>query len=103
MATAIKKCRVCGRSYEYCHTVRRVAGVFRWQDVACSPKCGASYLAQIEASRAGSPVKSNIADQDIVATTSEADSYDDYDEDADDEDDWFADDFEDEAEEIATE
>ena len=53
MATAMKKCKVCGCEYEYCHTARRVAGVFRWQDVACSPEHGSIYLARIEASRAG--------------------------------------------------
>lgn len=53
MATAMKKCKVCGCEYEYCHTVRRVAGVFRWQDVACSPEHGSIYLARIEASRTG--------------------------------------------------
>lgn len=51
MATAIKKCRVCGKPYETCHTTKRVAGVFRWQEVACSPECGSIYLAKIEASR----------------------------------------------------
>ena len=51
MATAMKKCKVCGCEYEYCHTVRRVAGVFRWQDVACSPEHGSIYLARIEESR----------------------------------------------------
>ena len=53
MATAMKKCKVCGCEYEYCHTARRVAGDFRWQDVACSPEHGSIYLARIEASRAG--------------------------------------------------
>ena len=52
MATAMKKCKVCGKEYEYCHTLRRVAGVFRWQDVACCPEHGSIYLAKIEASRA---------------------------------------------------
>lgn len=51
MATAIKKCRVCGKSYEACHTIRNIAGVFRWQEVACSPECGSIYLARIEESR----------------------------------------------------
>lgn len=51
MAKATKKCRVCGKEYEYCHTLVRVPGGFRWQDVACSPECGTAYLAQIEASR----------------------------------------------------
>ena len=52
MATAIKVCRVCGKEYEACYTLRRIEGVFRWQEVACSPECGSVYLARIEASRA---------------------------------------------------
>lgn len=52
MATAIKKCRVCGKEYEACHSAKRVDGVFRWKDVACSPECGATYLALIRESRA---------------------------------------------------
>lgn len=51
MATAIKKCRVCGKLYEACHTARTNAGVFRWQEVACSPECGSIYLARIKESR----------------------------------------------------
>lgn len=51
MATAIKKCRVCGKPYEACHTIKHIAGVFRWQEVACSKECGSIYLAKIEESR----------------------------------------------------
>ena len=51
MATAIKKCRVCGKEYVACHTLKNTAGVFRWQEVACSPECGSIYLAQIRESR----------------------------------------------------
>lgn len=51
MATAIKKCRVCGKKYEACRTAKRVDGVFRWQDVACSPECGSIYLSRINMSR----------------------------------------------------
>ena len=51
MPKAIKKCRVCGKEYEMCHTARSSTVTFRWQDVACSPECGAIYLAQIKASR----------------------------------------------------
>lgn len=61
MATAIKVCRVCGKEYEACHTLKRVAGVFRWQEVACSPECGGIYLAKIEASRAVTPTEKNEA------------------------------------------
>ena len=61
MATAMMKCRVCGKEYEACRTLKRVAGVFRWQEVACSPECGSIYLAKIEASRAVTPTEKNEA------------------------------------------
>ena len=53
MAMASKKlvCRVCGKEYEACRSTDRKAGVFRWQEVACSPECGAVYLKRIEESR----------------------------------------------------
>ena len=86
MATAIKKCKVCGNDYEYCHTVRRVAGVFRWQDVACCPEHGSIYLAQIRESR-----KRSERAEDLTS------NFDDLDE-CDGEDEWFEDDFDDEEE-----
>lgn len=52
MATATFKCRVCGKEYEACRSAKRVDGVFRWQDVACSPEHGATYLSLIRESRA---------------------------------------------------
>ena len=60
MATATKICRVCGKEYEACHTLKHIAGVFRWQEVACSPECGSTYLARIKASRAVTPTENNI-------------------------------------------
>lgn len=51
MASAIKICRVCGKEYEACRSASRAAGVFRWQEVACSPECGAVYLKRINESR----------------------------------------------------
>lgn len=57
MATAIKKCRICGKFYEACHTMRHNTGGFRWQEVACSPECGSAYLAKIEESRRVKPVE----------------------------------------------
>ena len=55
MATATKICKWCGKEYEACHTFKRVAGVFRWQDVACCEEHGANYLAAILASRGEQP------------------------------------------------
>lgn len=56
MATILKKCKVCGKEYEYCHTL--IPGVFRWQDVACCREHALEYFAQVEAARASasSPV-----------------------------------------------
>lgn len=51
MANVIKECRVCGNKYEACKSNRRNVGVFRWQEVACSPECGAIYLQRINESR----------------------------------------------------
>lgn len=51
MAVTIKTCRVCGKSYEACRTINRTVGVFRWQEVACSPECGSVYLNEINKSR----------------------------------------------------
>ena len=51
MASIMRVCRVCGKEYESCHSVNRNANVFRWQDVACSPECGATYLDRVNESR----------------------------------------------------
>lgn len=51
MALATKKCRVCGAQYEACRSAKTNAGIFRWQEVACSPECGAQYLKLITESR----------------------------------------------------
>lgn len=60
------KCRVCGKEYEACHAIRPTPDYFRWQDVACSPECGAKYLADIMASRVApekEPVDAPIVDE----------------------------------------
>lgn len=46
-----KICRVCGAEYEVCRSVKTGDGVFHWQEVSCSPECGASYLKQVMVSR----------------------------------------------------
>lgn len=51
MASATKKCRVCGKDYKACRSNKRDIGVFRWQEVSCSPECGAIYLKRINESR----------------------------------------------------
>lgn len=56
MPTATKQCRVCGKSYEACRSLKvNVDGPFRWQEVACSPECGAEYLRRVNESRNPTP------------------------------------------------
>lgn len=55
MPTAVRTCRVCGKSYEACRTMSKTAGVFRWQEVACSPECGAEYLRRVTEARNPAP------------------------------------------------
>ena len=51
MATAMLTCRVCGKEYPACYSLRRGDTTFRWQEVSCSPECGAEYLRRILISR----------------------------------------------------
>lgn len=52
MALGIKICKVCGKEYEACHTLRpNLNNEFRWKDVACCEAHGAEYLRQIMESR----------------------------------------------------
>lgn len=101
MATATRKCKVCGAEYEYCHTVRRVAGVFRWQDVACSPEHGSIYLDRIMASRSAKPTSDSVEAEEAMSAEGTTNDYDDLDE--YEEDELFEEDFDDSAEEPAIE
>lgn len=93
MATAIMKCRVCGKEYEGCRTLKRVAGVFRWQEVACSPECGSIYLAKIEASRGITPKEDKAVNNAEIVEESAGSVVELFDDDDDDElyelDDYF--------------
>lgn len=52
MPKKMLKCRVCGKEYEACHTLKpNLNNAFRWQEVACSPECGAIYLAEVNKAR----------------------------------------------------
>ncbi len=68
MAKTMKKCRVCGKEYEACHTLKMNSDVFRWQEVACSPECGGIYLSRIRASRSNNTTDT---DNNIADTTSD--------------------------------
>ena len=45
--TFTRICKNCGKEYETCLTPKYAPGEYRWQDVACSPECGAAYLAAV--------------------------------------------------------
>lgn len=47
MAKGIRICKVCGKEYEYCHSVKTWDGINRWQDIACCPEHGAQYFAEV--------------------------------------------------------
>lgn len=96
MATATRKCRVCGCEYEYCHTNRRVAGVFRWQDVACCPEHGSVYFAKIMESR--SEASTSVEPTDVKSEQSTIVIHE-----SDEDDELFEEDFDDNAEEPAIE
>lgn len=81
---ATKICKICGKEYEYCHTNRRVAGLFRWQDVACCSEHGSEYLAKIEASRSGRPIRRMVRATEEQEVPSFDDIFDDVEDEAED-------------------
>lgn len=93
MAAATRVCKVCGEQYEYCHTNRTVADVFRWQDVSCCPQHGSIYLARILESRGSKPAGDNAADKNDGVVTDFSDLIE------DEEDELYEEDFEDEDDE----
>lgn len=62
MAKGTRVCKVCGATYEYCHT-NRPTGLFRWQDVACCAEHGAQYFAEIAASRGETVQKDMVTNE----------------------------------------
>lgn len=69
MADATKVCKICGRTYPYCRSLKTADGVFRWQDVACCPEHGSEYLAAVLKSRG---IASEEEPQKTVKRTSRA-------------------------------
>ena len=68
-----KACKVCGKEYTVCKNETTYDGVFRWRVVACSPECGAEYLAAVTAARSGKPVEStSITKEEIVKPAKKA-------------------------------
>lgn len=73
MAKGFRKCKVCGKEYEYCWT-ERPSTVFRWQDVACCEEHGAIYLKRVMDARSEKPndTKADVQKASVKATVSKA-------------------------------
>lgn len=48
MAKVMRTCQVCGKEYEYCHTLMPTVK-FRWQNVACCYEHGQIWLEKLNA------------------------------------------------------
>lgn len=46
-----KICKVCGKEYEPCRSIRPTDSVFNWRVVACSPQCGQEYFRRVAEAR----------------------------------------------------
>lgn len=44
-------CKTCGKEYETCPKAKDLNNPYRWQDVACSPECGAKYFYEVLVAR----------------------------------------------------
>ena len=50
-----KICRVCGKEYIPCRSIRPADDVFNWRAIACSPQCGEEYFKQVAIARGDVP------------------------------------------------
>lgn len=75
MPKGIRKCKVCGCEYPYCKT-NRTSGVFRYQDVACSPEHGKIYLSQVLKSRSKDELPNLTPNTDSVEVENDTDQID---------------------------
>ena len=61
MAIGTKVCKVCGKEYEACRTLRpNLDNEFRWNEVACCPEHGAEYLRRVLAARGHAAAASDV-------------------------------------------
>lgn len=55
MPKQTKVCRVCGKTYESCRSIKTGSGVFNWREMCCSPECGKIYFQRVQESRNPTP------------------------------------------------
>ena len=94
MPQGTRICKVCGKEYPYCKTLRD-GNIFRWQDVACSPEHGSEYFAQVLAARKNDAFTVTPAQNESVDIPDEPVYYDEEDEE---DEDFFDEDYEDDDE-----
>lgn len=86
---ATRICKICGREYPFCYTIRR-DNAFRWQEVACCPEHGTEYFNRIIASRQGTAAPTVATTPEptpvVSAEIDEADDVDDEEENEEEED-----------------
>lgn len=55
MPKQTKVCRVCGKTYESCRSIKNGSGVFNWREMCCSPECGQTYFKRVQEARNPAP------------------------------------------------
>lgn len=55
MPKQTKVCRVCGKTYESCRSIKTGSSVFNWREMCCSPECGQIYFRRVEEARNPAP------------------------------------------------
>ncbi len=53
MPKQTKVCRVCGKTYESCRSIKTGSNVFNWREMCCSPECGRIYFQRVDETRHG--------------------------------------------------
>lgn len=55
MPKRTKVCRVCGKTYESCRSIKNGSGIFNWREMCCSPECGQVYFKRVNEVRNPAP------------------------------------------------
>lgn len=80
-----RKCKICGKEYEYCHSNRKQGDIFHYQDVACCFEHGREYFALVMKARMSSAESESVEDvEDVVYDDEQEDDSLEYIEDEDD-------------------
>lgn len=51
MPKQTKVCRVCGKTYESCRSIKTGSSAFNWREMCCSPECGQIYFRCVQEAR----------------------------------------------------